>query len=157
MEEIRDWDGRAQAWLALLGFRIREQRKQLGLSIISAAQAADLSRVTWHRIERGEPSVASGAYARAMEVLGVPMSDPATANASNDRDLENWIPVRIEIDRYPQLRRLAWHAREGAKLTPREALNIYERNWRHLDETALSVEERALIDALRAGLVDEIV
>jgi hypothetical protein len=38
------------------------------------------------------------------------------------------------------------------ELTPREALGIYERNWRHLDEGLLTQCEKELIEALNAGL-----
>jgi len=34
------------------------------------------------------------------------------------------------------------------ELSPQEALELYERNWRHLDRAALSDPEAALIDAL---------
>jgi hypothetical protein len=38
------------------------------------------------------------------------------------------------------------------ELTPVEALSIYERNWRHVEEQTLEPRERDLIDALRIGL-----
>jgi hypothetical protein len=38
------------------------------------------------------------------------------------------------------------------ELTPTEALGIYERNWRHLDESLLTQHEKELIEALNAGL-----
>ena len=47
--------------LQALGERIRAQRKQHRLSAATAAEAAGMSRVTLHRIERGEPSVTMGA------------------------------------------------------------------------------------------------
>ena len=43
--------------LAAIGRRIRAHRKQLGINGTTAAEAAGMSRVTLHRIERGEPSV----------------------------------------------------------------------------------------------------
>ena len=48
-----------------------------------------------------------------------------------------------------RLQQLAWQVQGSDELTPREALGIYERNWRHLDEAALLPRERSLIDALR--------
>ena len=44
--------------LAALGERIRKQRKALKVSAVDAAEAAGMSRVTLHRVEAGEPSVA---------------------------------------------------------------------------------------------------
>ncbi|MFG6415730.1 helix-turn-helix domain-containing protein [Roseateles sp. DC23W] len=43
-----------------LGARIRAQRQRQRVSATHAAEAAGLSRVTLHRIERGEPSVTMG-------------------------------------------------------------------------------------------------
>ena len=41
------------------------------------------------------------------------------------------------------------------ELSPREALGIYERNWRHVDPQALSPAERDLVDSLRLALGSE--
>ena len=38
------------------------------------------------------------------------------------------------------------------RLTPTEALDIYERNARHLDLQAMSADEQALLQALRLAL-----
>ena len=40
------------------------------------------------------------------------------------------------------------------ELNPLEALGIYERNWRHVDVSALEPQERNLIDALRLAFGD---
>jgi hypothetical protein len=69
-----------------------------------------------------------------------------------DETHAGFIPVRIHLDDYPQLKKLAWQIKADTDLTPTEALGIYERNWRHLDHLALSTSERQLIDALRLGL-----
>ncbi len=60
-------------------------------------------------------------------------------------------PFSIDVAQYPQLRALVWSAPDrqgGVRLTGIEALNVYERNWRHVDQSAMSAEERALIDSL---------
>lgn len=54
--------------LALLGEKIRAQRKALKVNATATAQAAGMSRVTLHRIERGEPSVTMGGYLNALAV-----------------------------------------------------------------------------------------
>ncbi len=43
--------------LHTLGARIRAQRKKLELNATVAAEAAAMSRITWYRIEKGEPAV----------------------------------------------------------------------------------------------------
>ena len=51
-----------QTQLATLGCAIRDPRKQLRVSMTTTAEAAGVSRVTLHRIERGAPAVTIGAY-----------------------------------------------------------------------------------------------
>lgn len=69
-----------------VGRRIRAHRKQLGVSATSAAQAAGMSRVTWYRLEKGEPSVTMGAYLSALSVLGLELAvlDPSKAETGHD-------------------------------------------------------------------------
>lgn len=119
----------------------------------AAADAAGISRVTWHRLEKGEPSVAVGSWFAALAVLGlraelVPASQLEQQVTQAPVAMDS-LPLQIRPDDYPQLRQLAWQVHGLGALTPREALGIYERNWRHLDEAALEPRERQLIDALR--------
>jgi len=143
--------------LIVLGQQIRAHRKALRISATVVAEAAGISRVTLHRIEKGKPSVTMGAYLNAMAALEMdfgiiqPEAAPAAMPANNQRDV---IPVRIRLDDYPQLRKLAWQVHGIDALTPLEALSIYERNWRHVDEEALEPNEQQLIEALRLGLGD---
>lgn len=134
--------------LVKLGGKIRAQRKTLGVNATTTAEAAGISRVTLHRLECGEPTVNMGAYASVMLALGLNLAIGAKVDESH----AGFIPVRIHLDDYPQLKKLAWQIKADADLTPTEALGIYERNWRHLDQLALSTSERQLIDALRLGL-----
>jgi hypothetical protein len=62
------------------------------------------------------------------------------------------VPASIRLDEYPQLKRLAWQLHGVAEVTPVQALNLYERNWRHVDEAGLEPSERALVRALAATL-----
>ena len=138
--------------LELLGRQIRTHRKTLRVSATTTAEAAGMSRVTLHRIERGEPAVTMGAYLSAMAALGLdfgtlPPHNP-TAEAGDDHR-KGWIPVRIHLSDYPQLKQLAWQIHGTDELTPVEALDIYERNGRHLDFAAMKPGERHLIEALR--------
>lgn len=140
------------AGLAQLGEQIRARRTELALSATDAAEAAGTSRVTLHRIEKGNPSVAVGFYISTLSALGLELklatvgTDAEVPGASVE---DGWVPVAIRVDDYPELKRLAWHVKEGATLRPVEALGIYERHRKHLDEKALSDQERALIEGLR--------
>jgi len=143
------------AKLIALGKQIRAHRKALRISVIAAAEAAGMSRVTFHRIEKGVPAVTMGAYLNAMQVLNMNfmIADVAArANTAPNAGLTGWIPARINLSDYPQLKQLAWQVHGGEALLPTEALNIYERNWRHIDMQTLEPHEQQLIDALRLGL-----
>lgn len=139
--------------LIVLGRQIRSHRKALRINATTVAEAAGISRVTLHRIEKGEPAVTIGAYLSAMAALGLKFGIVPAVSIDTPRtvDREGWIPVRIRMTDYPQLMQLAWQVKGTETLTPPEAWDIYERNWRHLDENALSEHERQLIDALRLG------
>lgn len=138
-----------------LGKQIRAHRKALRISATTVAEAAGMSRVTLYRIENGEPSVTMGAYLNAMDALnidfGIIKSTELAADALNV-DRKDWIPARIRLADYPQLKQLAWQVHGTDELTPVEALSIYDRNWRHVDVKALEPHERQLIDALHIGL-----
>jgi|JI9StandDraft_2_1071091.scaffolds.fasta_scaffold159563_2 transcriptional regulator with XRE-family HTH domain len=141
--------------LQALGAQIRSQRKALRLSATVTAEAAGVSRVTLHRIEKGEPSVTIGAWCSAMAALGMALQAGSGANASTAAPSANrtgWIPARVALADYPQLRALTWQVHGTDTLTPLEALGIYERNARHLDLQAMSADEQALLDALRLAL-----
>lgn len=139
------------AWLVELGRAIREQRQRHGITAVSAAEAAGMSRVTLHRIERGEPSVTMGAYLSAIDAVGLALSlagqgaldtpEAGTPDAGS-------VPAAIRVSDYPELRRLTWQMGADEVLTPAEALSVYERNWRHVDVEAMPPGERALLRAL---------
>jgi hypothetical protein len=103
-----------------------------------------MSRVTLHRIEQGEPSVTAGAWVALANALGLGFALVDT-NAPSPAEA---IPERIRLDAYPQLKALAWQVQGAEDLTPQEALQLYERNWRHLDAAALVPAEVKLIRAL---------
>ena len=142
---------RVATTLTAVGGAVRQRRKGLGVSAVAAAEAAGISRVTLHRIEKGEPSVTMGAYMAMLSVLGLQVrvlraDAPPPAEALGR---EGWIPARVRIADYPRLKELAWQIHGVDELRPREALDIYERNARHLDTDSLSQQERELIEALR--------
>jgi transcriptional regulator with XRE-family HTH domain len=136
-----------------LGARVRSRRKQLGLSAIATAEAAGMSRVTLHRIEKGEPSVAMGAYMSALDALGLALEARDRHEHQRVTDAAaKALPRAIRPAEYPQLKKLAWQLREGQELTPEEALNLYERNWRHVETARMSARERGLLELLSKAL-----
>jgi transcriptional regulator with XRE-family HTH domain len=142
------------AALADVGAAVRARRKALRTSAVATAEAAGISRVTLHRIEKGEPSVTAGAYMAALAALALDVHlQPREAILEQHLpDRRGWIPARVRLADYPQLRELAWQVHGSPELTPREALDIYERNWRHIDIAKLSEEEKDLVDALRQAM-----
>lgn len=133
--------------LRALGERIRAHRARQKISATVAAEAAGMSRVTWHRIERGEPSVTMGAYLGAIDAVGLqlelryPQARPVAADIVS-------LPARVRLADFPQLARLAWQLHGVDELSPADALNLYERNWRHIDRAGMEPAERALLQAL---------
>ncbi len=58
--------------------------------------------------------------------------------------LDHWV---IDAARFPQLRLLCWN-RANLLLTAREALDLYEANWRFVKPAALEPAEASLVAAL---------
>ncbi len=144
--------GPTAAKLEALGMRLAERRKALRVSATVAAEAAGMSRVTLHRIENGEPSVTMGAWCNAAAALGLQLElQPTGQEAAKPlpEGQPGWWPVRIALADYPQLKALAWHVQGTDHLTPLEALDIYERNDRHLNLPTMTAQEQALWQALQ--------
>jgi hypothetical protein len=66
------------------------------------------------------------------------------------------IPIRIRVGDYPELSALAWSLQPDTQVTPRQALDLYERNGRYLRTEDLTDVERTLIENLREGLADDV-
>lgn len=147
------------ARLAALGAAVRARRKALELGVATTAEAAGMSRVTLHRIERGEPSVTMGAWMSAMAVLGLdlnpglhdcsgePQAKDAKTAAVRRADVGS-PPGRIRVADYPELARAAWSVPGASTVSPSEALALYERGWRHLDAAGMAEHERELLAQL---------
>ncbi len=136
-------------FLRLLGKQIYVRRRMIKVSAVSTAEAAGISRMTLNRIERGEASVTMGAYINVIFVLGLELSliDVKQINiASNSNDLKK--DSKVSISRYPQLKKLAWQINKKREITLKEALSLYERNWRHIDIAELNPNEQKFIQNL---------
>ena len=138
--------------LRSLGQQIHDRRKLLGISASDTAEAAGLSRVTLHRIERGEASVAMGAYLNVVFALGlaIDLAEPQSSRRKRQAPARR-IPSKIRIADYKQLKRLAWQLKGTQELSPQEALDLYERNWRHVDQKAMDARERKFLEDLLAA------
>ena len=137
-----------------LGAALRAHRKSLGISMTVAAETAGISRVTWHRLEKGARQVAWGSLLAAAEVLGMELhlgiGKAAAGEGASPLLLDDALPMHIRLKDYPGLRRLAWPVGEAVDtLNPREAFGLYTRNARHLQEDELLPGEQSLLRALR--------
>ncbi|MBI4754433.1 MAG: hypothetical protein HY778_03210 [Betaproteobacteria bacterium] len=54
----------------------------------------------------------------------------------------------LRLSDYPQLRLLAWNRRDDDTIDEREALALYEANWRFVEPQHLTAAERELLDRL---------
>jgi transcriptional regulator with XRE-family HTH domain len=131
-------DPLAQRDLEALSSLVRTRRQSMKLAAQSVARAANMSRQTLNRIEHGEPSVTIGAYLNALRALGLELRVVTAERLSTTSE------DAVRIDDYQQLKRIAWH-RQGEMLTKREAFALYERNWRHIDQSTLDLSERNFI------------
>ena len=140
--------------LTEIGRLIRTQRKALGITAIATSEAAGVSRVTLHRIEKGVPSVTIGAYLNVLTALNLNcnIKEFNEIYSEIENSKKGWIPAKIALANYPQLKQLAWHVQGVDELSPIEALGIYERNSRFIEEDKLSDSERDLIESLHLAL-----
>jgi len=58
--------------------------------------------------------------------------------------------MKVRVENFTQLRDLCWNRSANTELDGRDALAIYERNWRYVDKDALDGEERNLLNVLVA-------
>jgi transcriptional regulator with XRE-family HTH domain len=136
-----------QEFLASLGQRILLQRKKLKVAAESVALAAAISRITLHRIEKGEPGVSMGAYISVIIVLGLNLSIQEVAPKLNDAEEEK-NPCEIAIKDYPQLKLISWQLKDDAVLNALEAKNMYERNQKYILFNEMTEHEKKLIKQL---------
>ena len=134
-----------------------QRRKLFKITANGASEAAGISRVTLHRIAKGQPSVNIGAYYSVLSALDLSLSVANKEHAVTEVviDRAGWLPACIHLVDYPQLKELAWHIQGVDHLSPMEAHSIYERNGRFLEHDKLTDSERELIDSLRVAFESE--
>jgi DNA-binding XRE family transcriptional regulator len=140
----------AVSQLADIGQLIMQHRKSFKITANAAAETAGISRVTLHRIEKGEPTVSMGAYLNVISALDLNLHLSAKTDIGNTANAGSVgkLPVRLSLSDYPQLKELAWHVQGVNELSLVEAHSIYERNKRFLDTENLSDSEQELIELL---------
>jgi DNA-binding XRE family transcriptional regulator len=140
----------AVSQLAGIGHLIMQHRKAFKITANAAAETAGISRVTLHRIEKGESTVSMGAYLNVISALDLNLHLSAKTDMGNTANAGSVgkLPVRLSLSEYPQLKELAWHVQGVDELSLVEAHSIYERNKRFLDTENLSDTEQALIELL---------
>ena len=134
-----------------LGQQIRNHRKRMKISAVVTAEAAGLSRITLYRIEQGEASVAMGAYLSVISALGLVLELGTQKQQKNRQDSPpKKFLKKIRIADYKQLKRLAWQLKDTKEISAQEALDLYERNWRHIDVEAMDAREQKFLKTLLA-------
>ncbi|MEG3190932.1 helix-turn-helix domain-containing protein [Lysobacter sp. D1-1-M9] len=116
-----------------LGNALRTARQAEGLTQAQLAQRAGIARQKLIQLEQGKPGVAMAAYTAALDALGLQLA------------LQ---PTQLRITDYPQLKRLAWNRPGDDLVTERDALALYERNWRLVDQEQMPARERELLQRL---------
>jgi transcriptional regulator with XRE-family HTH domain len=71
--------------VALLGRLIRQRRLELKLTAEDLAARAGVSRALLYRIERGDPGCSIGAVFEAAAIVGVPLFEDETGQATAER------------------------------------------------------------------------
>ncbi len=72
-------------------------RRKRRLTTAMMCERVGVSQATWHRIEKGDPTVAIGAYAQALFVLGVGTPFAEMLDQRNDEQ-----GLLLEVERLPK-------------------------------------------------------
>ena len=78
---------------------IRQHRKSFNITANAAAETAGISRVTLHRIEKGESTVSICAYLNVISALDLTLNLSARGDSryEADGDSEETLPVRVSL------------------------------------------------------------
>ena len=83
--------------------------------------------------------------------LAVQYRDRLKAGMQDERFIQDFCGFLkheiVSIDEYPNLALLCWN-QDVLYMTRREAFDLYERNWRLVDDASLEDHERGFIDEL---------
>ncbi len=95
--------------LRKLGHDIRDARRRRRIPVATLAQRASISRMTLHKVEKGQPGVSAGTYATVLFALGMAdrladVADPRHDSVGLALDEER-LPQRIRLSRRQKLRK----------------------------------------------------
>jgi transcriptional regulator with XRE-family HTH domain len=96
--------------LRKLGHDIRDARRRRRIPVAILAERSSISRMTLHKVEKGEPGVSMGTYATVLFVLG--MADRLADVADPRRDT---VGLELEEERLPERIRLSRGPRKGTR------------------------------------------
>lgn len=119
-----------------LGQLFRQARQGAGLTLQELAGRTGLSLRFLSELERGKDGASLGRVLQVAAALGVEIQ-PSAGSAA-----------RIEVARYPELKLLGWQRSGQRFIDERDALALYEANWRFVDAEHLIPREAALIRQL---------
>lgn len=119
-----------------LGRLLRQARRKAELTLEDVSARTGMSLRFLSELERGKEGASLGRVLQVAAALGVDLQAQAGA-----------VPL-IEIDRYPELKLLGWQRKGQRFIDERDALALYEANWRFVDAEHLIPREAALIRQL---------
>jgi hypothetical protein len=99
--------------LRKLGQDIRDARRRRRIPVSIMAERASISRMTLHKVERGEPGVSLGAYATVLFILGMADRLADMADPRNDT-----VGLTLEEEHLPQRIRRARKDRSAVRQQP---------------------------------------
>lgn len=119
-----------------LGQTLRAARQRAGLTLEDLSGRTGLSLRFLSELERGKEGASLGRVLRVAAALGVDLQSRTVPD------------LMIEIDRFPELKLLSWQRSGERLIDEREALALYEANWRFVDGEHLISREADLIRQL---------
>lgn len=116
-----------------LGQQIRRARRARGFTLKTLAERTGLSLRFLSEIERGKEGASIGRVLQVAEVLG--LTFPVRLGEQ----------ARVDLERYPVLKSLAWQRRGQRYVDETDALALYEAQWRFVEPELLLPREATLI------------
>src|SRR5277367_1842699 len=91
--------------LRKLGRDLRDARRRRRIPVAILAERASISRMTLHKVEKGDPGVSAGTYATILFTLGMAdrladVADPRHDTVGRELEEEH-LPQRIRLSRKP--------------------------------------------------------
>lgn len=83
--------------LRKLGQDIRDARRRRRIPVAVAAERASISKTTWLKVEKGDPGVLVGTYAKVLFVLGLVENIAQLADPADDS-----VGLRLEEEQLPR-------------------------------------------------------